>query len=131
MAVFYLTGVLSDGSPATDPSVPANPRSSLEIIRGTSNQIVCRIVNPAGDPAAPVGTLTMKVKQKPSDEPALAELEGTWTPLLGPGTAVFSWTPTHMTNSSWGWYVYDVRLTVGSDVNMLIPASSFRLAPAL
>lgn len=131
MAVKYLTCVLEDGSPATDPSLPLNPRVSLEIIQGTSNQIVCRIVNPSGAPVAPVGSLTMRIKQKPQDEPDLVYLEGTWTPLLGPGTAVLSWTPAYMLNNAWGWYVYDVRLTVGSEVNMLIPASPFRLAPAL
>lgn len=131
MAVFYLTGVLYDGSPSTDPSVPTNPRMALDLIYGTSNQIVCRVTNPMGDPSPPVGTLSMRVKQKPGDEPALAYMEGTWTPLLGPGTAVFSWAPGYMANVPWGWYVYDVRLTNGSDVQMLIPASPFRLSPAV
>lgn len=131
MAVLYLSGVLFDGAPATDPAVPYNPRVSLEIIQHTSNQIVCRVVNPAGVPVAPVGTLALTVKQKPGDDAALAYLEGTWAPLLGPGTAVFSWAATTMRYQPWGWYVYDVKLTNGPDVNMVVPASSFRLAPAV
>lgn len=131
MAVLYLTGVLFDGSPAIDPSVPHNPRMELEIIQGTSNQIVCRITNPTGDPVAPVGDVILAVKQKPGDEPALAYLEGTWTPMLGPGTAVLSWPATTMRFQAWGRYVYDVRLVNGSEVNMLIPASPFRLSPAV
>lgn len=131
MAVLYLAGVLFDGSPSTDPAVPLNPRMALEIIQGTSNQIVCRITNPAGVPAVPVGDLMLTVKQKPGDESALAALDGTWTPLLGPGTAVFSWTPTTMGYSPWGRYVYDVKLVNGDDVSVIIPASSFHLAPAV
>lgn len=131
MAVLYLTGVLLDGSPATDLGVPANPRMALEVIQGTSNQLVCRITNPAGVPIAPVGDVVLTVKQKPQDEVALARLEGTWTPLLGPGTAVFSWTPTTMQYMSWGRYLYDVRVVNGGEVNMVIPASAFHLAPAV
>lgn len=131
MAVQYLIGVLQDGSPHTDPQVPTNPRAELEVIQGTTNQLVCRITNPAGDPVAPVGVVSLRVKQKPGDEPALALLEGTWTPLLGPGTVVLSWTATTMSGIPWGRYVYDVRLTNGSDVNMVIPASPFRLSPAV
>ena len=131
MAVLYLTGVLQDGSPATDPAVPHNPRAELEIIQGTTNQIVCRVVNPSGAPVPPVGTLTLTVKQKPGDEPALAELDGTWTPLLGPGTAVLTWAANAMRYIPWGRYVYDVRLVNGTDIDMVIPASPFRLSPAV
>lgn len=131
MAVLYLTGVLYDGSPATDPSVPANPRMMLEVIQGTTNQIVCRIVNPMGEPVPPVGTISMRIKQKPGDEPALAYLEGTWTPLLGPGTVVMTWPAGGMSTLPWGWYVYDVRLTKGSEMDVVVPASPFRLAPAV
>ena len=131
MAVLYLAGVLFDGTRATDPKIPSeNPRMSLEVIQGTSNQIVCRITNPAGDPVAPVGDVILTVKQKPQDEP-LALLEGTWAPLLGPGTAVFSWATSTMRYSPWGWYVYDVRLENGESVDVVIPASGFRLAPAV
>jgi len=131
MSVLYLTGVLYDGSPSNDPTVPANPRACLEIIQGTSNQIVCRIVAPSGNPIPPVGTLTLTVKQKPGDEMSLAALEGIWTPLLGPGTAIVSWPSTTMRTMPWGWYTYDVKLTNGSDVNAVIPLSPFRLAPAV
>lgn len=131
MAVLYLTGVLQDGSPANDPAVPVNPRMCLEAIQGTSNQIVCRIVTPSGNPVAPVGTLTLTVKQKPGDEMSLASLEGVWTPLLGPGTAIFSWASTTMRTLPWGWYTYDVKLTNGTDVNVVLPLSPFRLAPAV
>lgn len=131
MAVLYLTGVLHDGSPAIDPAVPVNPRAEIEIIQGTTNQIVCRVVNPAGAPVPPVGDLVLTVKQKPGDEPPLAQLEGTWTPLLGPGTAVLTWPATSMRFLPWGRYVYDVRLIQGAEVNMVVPASPFRLAPAV
>ena len=130
MAVLYLTGVLYDGSPPTDPTVPPNPRTELEIIQGTTNQIVCRVVTPSGAPVAPVGTLTMTVKQKPGDE-ALAVLTGTWTPLLSPGTAVLTWTATTMRYQQWGRYVYDVKLVNGDAIDMVVPASPFRLAPAV
>ncbi len=129
MAVIHLIGVLEDGTKPIDPSVPENPRVELAITKGTTAQLVLRAVTRSGVPVTPVGTLTLTIKQKPEDLPALAQLSGTWTPMLGAGTAVFTWASTAMRDSAWGRYVYDIKLTNGSDVNVLIPASPFRLMP--
>lgn len=131
MAVIHLTGVLEDGTKPIDPSVPENPRVELALIKGTSAQLVLRSTTRSGVPITPVGTLTLTVKQKPEDEPALAHLTGTWTPMLGPGTAVFTWATSAMRDMMWGRYIYDVKLVNGSDVNVLIPASPFRLMPTV
>lgn len=131
MSVIHLIGVLEDGTNPTDPSVPVNPRAELAIIKATSCQVVLKVTGRNGLPIAPVGTLTMTVKQKPGDEPALAQLSGTWAPMLGPGTAIFGWASTTMRDSPWGRYVYDIRLVNGSEVNMVVPASPFRLSPAV
>lgn len=130
MAVVYLTGVLDDGTPLS-PDVPANPRVELALTKGSSNQVVLRVVNPSGVPMPPVGTLTLSVAQKPGDLPLLVQLTGTWTPMLGPGTAVFGWSKTMMTDVAWGRYLYDIRLSNGEDVNFVVPASPFRLMPAV
>lgn len=131
MAVLYLSGVLEDGVTVRDPSVPINPRQSLEIIQHTTNQIVIQVTNPGGVPLPAVGELILTVKQKPQDEPALARLVGTWTPMLGAGKAIFSWTILTMRDVPWGWYTYDVRLVNGAEVNIVIPASPFRLSPTV
>lgn len=131
MAVLYLTGVLEDGNTERAPEVPVNPRQSLDVIQRTTNQIVLYATNPAGMPIPATGDLILTVKQKPQDEPALARLVGTWTPMLGAGKAIFSWTTATMADQPWGRYVYDVRLVNGSEVNMLIPASPFILSPAV
>lgn len=131
MAVLYLTGVLEDGTTERSPLVPTNPRTALEIIQHSTAQIVVRITNPANIPIPSTGTLTLSVKQKPQDEPALAQLAGVWTPLLGPGVAIFSWPKTTMQTVPWGRYAYDVKLTVGTDVNVVVPLSPLHLAPAL
>jgi hypothetical protein len=131
MAVIHLIGVLEDGSKPIDPSVPENPRVELAIIKGTSAQLVLKAVTRSGVPITPVGTLTLTVKQKPEDMPPLAQLTGTWTPMLGAGTAVFAWASTHMRDVPWGRYTYDIKLVNGSEVNVLIPASPFGLMPAV
>lgn len=130
MAVLYVTGVLEDGTPRAS-DVPVNPRVELAINKGSSNQIVLRVVNAGGVPAAPVGTLTLTVAQKPGDYPPLAQLAGTWTPMLGPGTAVFGWAKTAMADVAWGRYLYDIRLSNGDEVSFVVPASPFRLMPAV
>lgn len=130
MAVLYLTGVLDDGTPRS-PSVPVNPRVELSIIHKSRAQVVIRITNTAGVPIPSEGTLTLTVKQKPQDGESLALLNGTWTPNLGPGVAMFAWTPTTMPYSPWGRYVYDVKLVNGEAVDFVVPASPFRLEPAL
>lgn len=130
MAVVYLTGVLEDGTNQA-PDVPSNPRVELAFNKGSSNQVVLRVVNSGGVPAPPVGTLTLTVAQKPGDFPVLAQLTGTWTPMLGPGTAVFGWAKTTMQDVAWGRYLYDVRLVNGEDVSFVVPASPFRLMPAV
>lgn len=130
MAVTYLTGVVEDGSERAI-WVPANPRVELSAIQGTTNQFVIQVVSPGGVPVPAVGELILTIKQKPQDEPALARLVGTWTPMLGAGTAILSWASTTMRDNPWGRYVYDVRLVNGSDVQVVIPASPFRLAPAV
>lgn len=130
MSVLYLTGVLDDGTPRS-PSVPVNPRAELAIIHKSRAQVVIRITNTAGVPIASEGTLTLTVKQKPQDGEALAQLTGVWTPDLGPGVAMFSWAPTTMPYSPWGRYVYDVKLVNGAAVDFVVPASPFRLEPAL
>ena len=130
MAVLYLSGVLEDGT-TRSPLVPVNPRAELEIIQHTSAQIIVRVTDPANIPIPSTGTMVLTVKQKPQDEHTLAQLTGSWYPLLGPGVAMFSWVKTTMNNNPWGRYIYDVKLTVGSEVNVVIPASPFRLAPAL
>lgn len=131
MAVMYLLGVLEDGVTERAFGVPVNTRQELSIIQATSAQIVLNAVNPAGVALPAVGDLVLTIKQKPQDEPALARLEGTWTPMLGAGKAIFSWSRTTMAGLPWGRYVYDVRLVNGEEVNMLIPASPFILAPAV
>lgn len=131
MSVVHLIGVLEDGTKPIDPSVPENPRVELALTKGTSAQIVLRAVTRSGLPVVPVGTMTLTVKQKPEDYPALAQLTGTWTPMLGAGTAVFTWTTSNMRDWAWGRYVYDVKLENGSEVDVLIPASPFRLMPAV
>ena len=131
MAVLYLTGVLEDGVTPRSPDVPVNPRQELEVIQHTTNQIVMQATNPGGVPLPGIGELILTVKQKPQDEPSLARLVGTWTPMLGAGKAIFSWTAATMNSLPWGRYVYDVKLVNGSDVQVLVPASPFRLAPAV
>lgn len=131
MAVFYLAGVLEDGTTPRSPLVPVNPRAELEIIQHSSAQIIVRITNPANVPIPSTGTVVLTVKQKPQDGEALAQLTGTWVLSLGPGVAMFSWTPATMATPPWGRYAYDVKLTVGSEVNYVVPVSPFRLAPAL
>lgn len=131
MSVIHLIGVLEDGTKPIDPSVPENPRVELAIIKGTSCQIVLKAVTRSGVPVAPVGTMTLTVKQKPEDMPALAQLVGTWTPMLGAGTAVFTWAASAMRDYAWGRYVYDVKLANGAEVDVLIPASPFRLMAAV
>lgn len=130
MAVLYLTGVLEDGSPRS-PSVPVNPRAALSIIHRSRAQVVIRITTSAGVPIPSEGSLVLTIKQKPQDAETLAQLVGTWTPDLGLGVAMFSWTPTTMNYSPWGRYVYDVKLTNGDAVDFVVPASPFRLEPAL
>ena len=130
MAVLYLSGVLEDGSNRS-PLVPVNPRAELEVIQHTSAQIIVRVTDPANMPIPSTGVMVLTVKQKPQDEMALAQLTGSWYPLLGPGVAMFSWVKTTMSTLPWGRYIYDVKLTVGAEVNVVIPASPFRLAPAL
>jgi len=130
MAVLYLTGVLEDGTPRS-PAVPVNPRAELSVIHRSRAQVVIRIAHTAGVPIPSEGTLTLTVKQKPQDESALALLTATWTPELGMGVAMFSWTPTTMNFSPWGRYVYDVKLVNGDAVDFVVPASPFRLEPAL
>ena len=131
MSVHYLSGVLEDGITSRSPLVPVNPRTSLEIIQHSSAQIIVRITNPANVPVPSTGAVVLTVKQKPQDEPALAQLAGVWTPLLGPGVAIFSWPKTTMQTVPWGRYAYDVKLTVGTDVNVVVPLSPLHLAPAL
>jgi hypothetical protein len=131
MAVLYLSGVLEDGTTPRSPLVPVNPRTELEIIQHSSAQIIVRITNPANVPVPSTGTVVLTVKQKPQDGEALAQLAGTWVPSLGPGVALFSWTPATMSTPPWGRYTYDIKLTVGTEVNYIVPASPFRLSPAL
>lgn len=131
MSVLYLTGVLEDATIERAPEVPVNPRQTLDIIQRTTNQIILSATDPAGLPLPAIGDLILTIKQKPQDEPSLARLVGTWTPMLGPGKAIFSWTTATMAQAAWGRYVYDVRLVNGSEVNMLIPASPFILSPAV
>lgn len=130
MAVLYLSGVLENGI-TRSPLVPTNSRMELEIIQHTTAQIIVRVTDPANMPIDSTGTLVLTVKQKPQDEMPLAQLTGSWYPLLGPGVAMFSWAKTTMNTLPWGRYIYDVKLTVGAEVNVVIPASPFRLAPAL
>lgn len=131
MSVHYISGVLEDGTTPRSPLVPVNPRTSLEIIQHSSAQIIVRITNPANVPVPSEGAVVLTVKQKPQDGEALAQLTGTWVPSLGAGVALFSWATSTMSTPPWGWYTYDVKLTVGTDVNFVVPASPFRLAPAL
>lgn len=131
MSVHYISGVLEDGTTPRSPLVPVNPRTSLEIIQHSSAQIIVRITNPANVPVPSEGAVVLTVKQKPQDGEALAHLTATWVPSLGAGVALFSWTTSTMSTPPWGWYTYDVKLTVGTDVNFVVPASPFRLAPAL
>ena len=131
MAVIYMTGVLEDGTTPRAAWLPVNTRAELALIQATSSQLVIQVTNPGGVPVPAVGELILTIKQKPQDEPALVRLVATWTPMLGAGTAIFSWTSTTMRDSAWGRYVYDVRLVNGSEVNMVIPASPFRLEPAV
>lgn len=130
MAVLYLSGVLENGI-TRSPLVPVNSRMELEIIQHSSAQIIVRVTDPANMPIDSTGTLVLTVKQKPQDEMPLAQLTGSWYPLLGLGVAMFSWAKTTMNTLPWGRYIYDVKLTVGAEVNVVIPASPFRLAPAL
>lgn len=131
MAVLYLIGVLEDGVTPRSPEVPENVRQELAITQATTAQVILAAMNPGGVPLPPVGELILTVKQKPQDEPALARLVGTWTPMLGAGKAIFSWTTSTMAGLPWGRYVYDVKLVNGPEVDVLVPASPFRLAPAV
>ena len=131
MATLYLTGVLEDGTTHRSPSVPENPRVELSIIQHSSAEVIVRIVNPAGTPVDSTGTATLTIKQKPQDGETLASLVGAWATDLGPGVARFTWLPTTMNYNPWGRYIYDVKLVVGSAVNYVVPASPFRLAPAV
>lgn len=130
MAVIYLTGVVEDGT-SLAASVPANPRVELALTQGSSNQVVMRVVTSGGVPVPPVGVLTLTVAQKPGDFPPLAQLTGTWTPMLGPGTAVFGWAKSTMLGNAWGRYLYDVRLSNGEEMSFVVPSSPFRLMPAI
>lgn len=131
MAVIYLTGVYEDGVTPRAPWVPENVRQELALTQATSNQIIVQVTNPGGVPVTALGELILTVKQKPQDEPALARLVGTWTPMLGAGVALFSWTRLTMDGQAWGRYVYDVKWVNGSEVNVVVPASPFRLVPAV
>ena len=131
MAVLYLWGVLEDGTTIRSPAVPANPRAELSIIQHSSAEVVLRITNPAGLPVDSTGTVMLTIKQKPQDGETLASLTGAWAPELGPGVARFTWLPATMNYNPWGRYIYDIKLTVGSEVNYVVPASPFRLAPAV
>lgn len=131
MAVLYLLGVLEDGVTPRSPEVPPNVRQELMITQASTAQVILAAMNPGGVPLPPVGELILTVKQKPQDEPALARLVGTWTPMLGAGKAIFSWTRTTMSGLPWGRYVYDVKLVNGTEVDILVPASPFVLAPAV
>ncbi len=131
MAVLYLSGVLEDGATPRSPLVPVNPRAELEIIQHSTAQIIVRITNPANVPIDSTGVAVLTVKQKPQDGEALAQLTGVWVPSLGPGVVLFSWAASTMSTPPWGRYTYDIKLTVGTEVNYVVPASPFRLAPAL
>lgn len=128
MAVVYLTGVLEDGS-TPSPAVPANPRELLAVTQASTTTVFLKCVTRSGVPVTS-GTLTLRVKQKPGDE-ALATLPGTWVPLVGPGVASFTFTPTMFAGVQWGRYLYDIALWQDGVVNRLIEASPFLLRPAI
>ncbi len=132
MAVVYLTGVLEDGTTQAD-GVPENPRATLTVTQGTTTQVVLRATTEGGVPLSSAdGTLTLTVKKRPGDEPALVQLVGSWTPFTAPGTALFTFTATSLNGLEWGRYVYDIRITSGGGaINRLIPASPFVVAPAV
>lgn len=129
MAVVYLTGILEDGAPP-DPGLPGNPRELLAVTQFSTTQVFLRCVTRGGVPVT-TGDLVLRVKQRPADEPPLAQLVGTWQPLVGAGVAVFTFTPTMFPNVQWGRYLYDVTLVQSGVVNRVIQASPFQLRPAI
>lgn len=130
MAVVYLTGVLEDGA-TPDPAVPANPRELLAVTQGTSTQVFVRCVTRGGVPLPAEGAITLRVKQQPGDVVPVAQLVGVWSPLTGPGVAVFSCLPATFAGAQWGRYLYDVTLDRAGVVNRLLQASPFLLRPAI
>lgn len=131
MAVVYLTGVLEDGSTPA-PDVPANPRELLAVTQGTTTQVFVRCVTRGGVPLEGGPSMILRVKQQPGDEPALAQVTGTYSPLSGPGVWVFTFTPTMFQGVQWGRYLYDVtRSDINEGTNRLIQASPFLLRPAI
>lgn len=130
MAVVYLTGVLEDGSTPA-PGVPLNPRELLAVTQSTTTQVFVRCVTRGGVPLEEGPTMTLRVKQRPGDEPALASVLGTYAPLTGPGVWVFTFLPTMFQGVQWGRYLYDVTRSDAEATNRLIQASPFLLRPAI
>lgn len=129
MAVTYLTGVVEDGSPMRPSTLPQNLRQSLEITQGETTQVIVRVMTSGGVPVTE-GDLMLAVAKAPGDQLLLA-LPGAWVPSLGPGTAVFTIAAGALSLAPWGRYIYDVKLTRGSAVDFIVPASPFLLQPAV
>lgn len=130
MAVVNLIGVLEDGTRLV-PGVPENPRAALQITQDSATIVRVSITNPAGVPVDSTGTLTLTVKKRPQDIPALLQVAGTWATTLGQGIAEFGFATTALRHVEWGRYCYDVRLAVGGDSNLVIPTSPLLLQPAV
>lgn len=129
MAVTYLTCVLEDGVTPRHPLVPVNVRTTLEVQQGGTTQVICRVLDPGGVPVTD-GDLELTVARAPGELP-LAQAEGAWTPYLGLGVAIFTLLPGAFSQTAWGRYLYDVKLTRGVAVDIVMPASPFVLQPSV
>lgn len=129
MAVTYLTCVLEDGVTPRHPLVPINVRTTLEYAQGSTTQVICRVLDAGGVPVTE-GDLELTVARGPGELP-LARLDASWAPYLGLGIAIVSFVPATLAAVSWGRYVYDIKLTRGAAVDIVMPASPFVLQPAV
>lgn len=119
-----LVGVLEDGSPRQG-GVPDNPRTTLEIPKGSSVELVTRVITPAGVPVSLNGDgteLLLTIRRKPDHDPKIVRKAviagGQGTFVLEPGDTRL-WNP--------GLYGWDVWLTKNGERNAVIPLSPFKL----
>ena len=129
MAVTYLTGVVEDGTMPRPRTLPQNLRTTLEIAQGQTTQVILRVLTASGVPVTE-GALLLAVAKAPGDA-LLISRAGVWVPSLGAGVAVFTLEANALSLAPWGRYIYDVKLTRGSVVDLVVPASPFVLHPAV
>lgn len=138
MTAIQLTGVVENGAPWYEPTVPQTPEVAISVWRGASTSIGLRVVTRDGLPvdlgADPETRVVFSVKKNTAFFEYAFQTDAQILAPASDGRAVFLIPPEAFSLQDPGSFVYDIWMlrTLGSVAERIpvVPTSPFRLLPS-